>query len=83
MTETDRHEPSAPDEVALAVAKVFVADVISALPPRQAAVLELHYILDLPLVQVAERLGVSINTVKSHNRSALNRLRRTLGDPDE
>ena len=76
-SEIDRDGRIAPDVAAQAVGRVFVADVIGALPLRQAATLDLHYLRDLPLVQIAELLDVTINTVKTHNRLALESARRT------
>jgi RNA polymerase sigma-70 factor (sigma-E family) len=45
------------------------------LSPRQRAVLVLRYFDDLTEVDTAEALGISVGTVKSHVRDALQRLR--------
>ena len=45
------------------------------LSPRQRAVLVLRYFDDLTEVDTAEALGISVGTVKSHARDALQRLR--------
>jgi RNA polymerase sigma-70 factor (sigma-E family) len=45
------------------------------LSPRQRAVLVLRYFDDLTEADTAEALGISVGTVKSHVRDALQRLR--------
>jgi RNA polymerase sigma-70 factor (sigma-E family) len=52
------------------------------LPDRQRACLALRYYEDLPERAVAEVLGCSVGTVKSHTARALARLRKELGDED-
>ena len=47
---------------------------VQALPVRQREVVALFYVADLPVADVAQRLGCSEGTVKSH----LSRARRTL-----
>jgi RNA polymerase sigma-70 factor (sigma-E family) len=46
-----------------------------ALPPRQRAVIVLHYFADLPHEQIADVLGCSLGTVKKQLSRALARLR--------
>lgn len=48
------------------------------LPVRQRAVLVLRYYDDLPEVDVADLLGLSVGTVKSHAARGLERLRAEL-----
>jgi RNA polymerase sigma factor (sigma-70 family) len=48
------------------------------LPVRQRAVLVLRYYDDLPEADVADILGVSVGTVKSHAARGLERLRTEL-----
>lgn len=48
------------------------------LSPRQRAVIVLRYYDDLTERQVAEVLGISVGTVKSHARDGLARLRDTV-----
>lgn len=49
------------------------------LPPKQRVVVVLSYYEDLSETQIADQLGCSVGTVKSHRARALETLRRTLG----
>jgi RNA polymerase sigma-70 factor (sigma-E family) len=53
---------------------------LATLPARQRAVLVLRYFEDLPEAQVAELLGCSVGTVKTHASRGIGRLRELLGD---
>ena len=53
---------------------------LAALPARQRAVLVLRYFEDLPEAQVADLLGCSVGTVKTHSSRGIHRLRELLGD---
>lgn len=55
--------------------RVTMMDALGRLTPKQRAVLVLRYYEDLSESQAAELLGVSIGTVRSQTRHALNRLR--------
>jgi RNA polymerase sigma-70 factor (sigma-E family) len=59
--------------------RVVLWAALSALPPRQRAVLVLRFWADLPVEQVAAAMGCSAGTVKSQTSDALTRLRRVLG----
>lgn len=48
------------------------------LPPKQRVVIVLSYYEDLSESQIAEQLGCSVGTVKSHRARALETLRRQL-----
>jgi RNA polymerase sigma-70 factor (ECF subfamily) len=52
-----------------------VLQALKRLPPRERAVMALFYILDLPVREVAGRLGIAATTVRVH----LTRGRRHLG----
>jgi RNA polymerase sigma-70 factor (sigma-E family) len=53
---------------------------LAALPVRQRAVLVLRYFEDLSEAQVADLLGCSVGTVKTHTSRGIRRLRELLGD---
>jgi RNA polymerase sigma-70 factor (ECF subfamily) len=50
------------------------------LPAQQRTAVALHYLLDQPTSVVAEHLGVTEATVRSHLRAARQRLRRQISD---
>jgi RNA polymerase sigma-70 factor (sigma-E family) len=57
-----------------------VRQALQALPRRQRAVLALRYCADLPESEVAQLLGCSQGTVKTHAHRGLRALRDTLGE---
>ena len=57
-----------------------VRQALQALPQRQRAVLVLRYCADLPEAEVADLLGCSSGTVKTHAHRGLRALREILGD---
>jgi RNA polymerase sigma-70 factor (sigma-E family) len=57
-----------------------VRQALAALPARQRAALVLRYFEDLPEAQVADLLGCSVGTVKTHTSRGIRRLRELLGD---
>jgi RNA polymerase sigma-70 factor (ECF subfamily) len=54
---------------------------VAALPPRQRAAVALHYVLDLPVADVARAMRCKEGTVKSLLFSARENLRSTVGEP--
>lgn len=54
-------------------------DLLRLLSPSQRAAVTLHYYLDLPVKEVASRLGTSTATAKVHLHRARRRLRELLG----
>ncbi|WP_106003368.1 sigma-70 family RNA polymerase sigma factor [Magnetospirillum gryphiswaldense] len=50
------------------------------LPGDQAKVVELSFYEECPHVEIADRLGIPLGTVKSRLRLAMSRLRAALGD---
>jgi RNA polymerase sigma-70 factor (sigma-E family) len=60
----------------------LVRAALATLPRQQRAVLVLRYVEDQPLATVAEILGCSAGTVKTHAHRGLRRLRAALGDLD-
>ena len=67
--------PDAPDVLA---DRLLIAHVLESLPPAAREVVELAFYGDLTQVEIAERTGLPIGTVKSHMRRALLRLRADL-----
>ena len=55
---------------------------LQTLPPRQRAVLILHYLVDLPTPEVADVLGIATPTVRVHLTQGRRRLRDLLEDDD-
>jgi RNA polymerase sigma-70 factor (sigma-E family) len=56
-----------------------VRQALAALPARQRAALVLRFLEDLPEAQVADLLGCSVGTVKTHTHRGISRLRQLLG----
>lgn len=67
----DRHHDSLPEPDL----ERRLWDLVSALPPRQRAVVVLRYYEDLSEQEIAATLGVTVGTVKSQASKALNQLR--------
>ncbi|MEV5747309.1 SigE family RNA polymerase sigma factor [Actinoallomurus sp. NPDC052308] len=55
-------------------------DVLAALPVKQRAVVVLRYWCDLSEQEIADALGISRGTVKSHTSRAMTALRRQLAE---
>ena len=68
-----------PDPVEQQAQRDALLRAIARLPPRQRAMVVLRYYEDMSEVQTAERLGVSVGTVKSAVSRALGKLRE---DPE-
>ncbi|MEU9517115.1 sigma-70 family RNA polymerase sigma factor [Streptomyces sp. NPDC048224] len=69
----------APDEI---LDRVLLVDAMSRLPRAQREVLCMAFYEDLTQVQIAERTGVPLGTVKSHARRGLHRLRTAVDRGD-
>jgi RNA polymerase sigma-70 factor (ECF subfamily) len=78
-----RRIPPADDVAAPSSDRLDLARALDALPRRQREVIVLRYIADMSEVAVADALGCSLGTVKTHASRALVALRRTLGNGEE
>ncbi|MFZ4516983.1 MAG: SigE family RNA polymerase sigma factor [Microthrixaceae bacterium] len=64
-----------------AVLRVDLARAMKRLSHRQQEVVVLRYLVDLPEAEVAESLGMTTGSVKTHLSRATRRLRDQLGEP--
>jgi RNA polymerase sigma-70 factor (sigma-E family) len=71
------NDPAAPDGVDDVATNLTLRAAMAELPARQRVVIVLTYYEDLPDAQIAEALGCTVNTVKSHRAKALQNLRRS------
>ena len=67
----------------LRAADVDLERAIAELSPGQRSAVVLHHVLDLPVGEVAEVLGVSPGTVKTQLHRGRARLAELLGEPEE
>lgn len=58
-------------------------DALEELPPQQRAALVLFYVRDLPVAEVAARMGVAAPTVRVHLMKGRRHLRALLGEGEE
>ncbi len=59
-----------------------VLEALKRLPPRERAVMALFYVLDLPVREVAARLGIAATTVRVHLTRGRRHLAALLGDEE-
>jgi RNA polymerase sigma-70 factor (ECF subfamily) len=59
-----------------------VLEALKRLPPRERAVMALFYVLDLPVREVAARLGIAAATVRVHLTRGRRHLATLLGDEE-
>jgi RNA polymerase sigma-70 factor (sigma-E family) len=74
-------DPPARDQSDAVVERDFLMRALATLPPRQRTVLVLRYFNDLSEAEIADALGCSVGTVKSHVSRGLARL-RDVAEPD-
>jgi RNA polymerase sigma-70 factor (ECF subfamily) len=75
----DQPEPALPiDGMQAESRRALVRRLLDELPTEQAETLTLHVVLDLPLKEVAQAEGVSVNTIKSRLRLAKRALRERI-----
>jgi RNA polymerase sigma factor (sigma-70 family) len=72
------HGRDAIDHAGVVDEREVLWDALSRLPDRQRACLVLRYYEDLPEREVADLLGCSVGTVKSHTHRGLARLRQEV-----
>ncbi|MFF2773840.1 sigma-70 family RNA polymerase sigma factor [Streptomyces sp. NPDC058052] len=72
------HEARTGEEPERVLDRLVVTEELSRLPRVQRDVLELAYFADLTQVQIADRTGMPLGTVKSHARRGLQRMRHSL-----
>jgi RNA polymerase sigma-70 factor, ECF subfamily len=65
-------------ELQKALLKDRLRKVMEKLPQDQREVIKLVYIMDMKQIDVAEKLGISVNTVKSRLRLGLSKLKKEL-----
>lgn len=70
--------PSAEESAASRAERQEVIDALRALPRRQRDCVTLRYYLDLSIPAIAETLGLSTNTVKTHLQRGMASLAQTL-----
>jgi RNA polymerase sigma-70 factor (ECF subfamily) len=82
LADTDRWtQPE--QEVELRESAAEVREALVRLPPAQRLALTLHYFQDLRYEDIAEVMGLPLNTVKSHIRRGKERLAVVLSNPAE
>ena len=60
---------------------MIVAEAMEDLPPQMRAAVALRHFVGLSMPEVAQVMGKSVNTVKTHLREGLHRLRAALEAP--
>jgi RNA polymerase sigma-70 factor (sigma-E family) len=78
----DLPDLTTPDHAGEVAERNAVLEALVRLPIAQRRVVVLRHLLDLPEQEVADELGISVGTVKSHNARALARLRTIFAEGD-
>jgi len=71
-------EPSAEQTASLQESRREVVEALRALPHRQRECVALRYYLELSIEEIADAIGVSANSVKTHLKRGLRGLAATL-----
>ena len=71
------------EEITLRESATEVREALSRLPAAQRLALTLHYFQDMRYEDIAQTMGLPLNTVKSHIRRGKERLALTLSSPVE
>lgn len=75
-------EKAGPDDSGAVVARNTVVQALARLPLAQRRVVVLRHLLDLTEPEVADELGISVGTVKSHHARGIARLREIFTEGD-
>ncbi|MBW3609294.1 MAG: sigma-70 family RNA polymerase sigma factor, partial [Actinobacteria bacterium] len=73
---------SMPAHASRTLDRVVIAEALAELPQRMRAAVALHHVAGLSVRETAEAMGTSENTVKSHLRDGMKRLRAALEVPE-
>ena len=76
----DESPASIEDKIVLREDQKEVIEALGNLPRRQRDCLVLKYYTELPVTEIAETLGLSVNTVKTHLRRGMSELGKRLGE---
>jgi RNA polymerase sigma-70 factor (ECF subfamily) len=77
-----RERTPTPPEMHPAPEVAGLFDALKQLPPRERAAMALFYVLDLPISEVASRLGIASATVRVHLTRGRRHLAALLGDEE-
>jgi RNA polymerase sigma-70 factor (ECF subfamily) len=78
---TPIHVPAEHDSTAAFADRQLIDDALARLDPGHRAVVALHYLLGMPLPDVAASLGIPLGTAKSRLHYALGAMRTTVAGP--
>ena len=76
----DESPASIEDKIVLREDQKQVIEALGNLPRRQRDCLVLKYYTELPIAEIAETLGLSVNTVKTHLSRGMSELEKRLGE---
>jgi RNA polymerase sigma factor FliA len=72
------HSPDIEEKLTLSARKTMLKDAIAELPEREALVLQLYYVEELNVYEVAAVLGVTTGRVSQIKKAAMERLRKLM-----
>ncbi|MFF2026698.1 RNA polymerase sigma factor [Streptomyces sp. NPDC058171] len=78
----DRSPPGARDEFSVHDDRLAILEAVRKLPPQQGAAIGLQVQHDLPLNEIADIMGVSTGSVKTHLHHARKALKLLLGEDE-
>jgi RNA polymerase sigma factor (sigma-70 family) len=83
VTLDDAYHVESPDSHSSSVARLALEPAFARLSPDQRIVIVLRFYRDLPIDEIAERLGIPAGTAKSRLHYALGALRRAIESTEE